>query len=918
MTDRPVQTFLLVPDAGAARRARRLLAERGASSGVVVGTFPELLERARRACLVPEPSEDREAAFAAVLAGLEDAFWSGSLAVAPEETATAVRSALIALLSATDPYGGSNGLESGQLPDRPRRHVADLLRLAAALAGRLPGEPGLILDLLQAAREEALNAIRVLCVEGVPALTHWQEALVEKLNGTAGADPAAGAPDPVLDGILREVLAPANGTGPGALGLLQSRLFSAGGARAEPDRSVQWIGVRDFLQEAEVAAGMAQAMLAEEPSFRPADIGLLVPDSFEYSVAVEDAFRLGGLALSGLPAERWRRDLGREAVFHFLYCRQKPAPAMALAVCLGSPLMPWSRETGARLAQAVMDGDYRLLSPQEADRPAREMLDLLREDDSVPATLAEALEAFAALLRGGEELADHLEQARAAVAALRATLGTAAEIDWAALRRAVTPGFLATGEAPDFNLEGVTVWRESQEPWRPVRRLIVLGFAQGRYPSTGGSDPVFAAGDIEAIRERTGLPLEPPAEALARRRLRFRRQLGAVTGSVTFLVPRRDPVGDALAPSESLVFMHQLFAGVETPGELIIELDAAGERELARHLAVAAPAPPSPPRSILVEDLRFGRDLLALRTDREGGLKPESPSSLETLMVSQLAWLLRRLGAEPLLWAPESTDALLLGTLAHAVFEGLFRPDAPLPAREAIPGRVERLLEEVARRLAPFLRAPRWQVERSHFLAETIRAAQDWREVLVGLGAEILASEAWLQGTWSGIPIHGQTDLVLGLPGNRLLVVDYKRSKSKSRLPRMEKGYDSQASLYRAMLESGGPKAEESGALAERLRAGAATGIVYYMLNDQACLSDTLLPEAGSIPGWRTLDNDVAEAAMALIRRRLEEVRAGELWLNREGDAEFFEKEAGITPYALEASPLVGLFILPGDAVEAQ
>ena len=86
--------------------------------------------------------------------------------------------------------------------------------------------------------------------------------------------------------------------------------------------------------------------------------------SFEYAVAVEDAFRLGGLALSGLPVERWRRDLGREAVFHFLYCRQKPAPAMAIAVCLSSPLMPWSAESGAELAQTVMDGDYELKPPK--------------------------------------------------------------------------------------------------------------------------------------------------------------------------------------------------------------------------------------------------------------------------------------------------------------------------------------------------------------------------------------------------------------------------------------------------------------------------------------------------------------------------------------------------------------------------
>ena len=36
--------------------------------------------------------------------------------------------------------------------------------------------------------------------------------------------------------------------------------------------------------------------------------------------------------------------------------------------------------------------------------------------------------------------------------------------------------------------------------------------------------------------------------------------------------------------------------------------------------------------------------------------------------------------------------------------------------------------------------------------------------------------------------------------------------------------------------------------------------------------------------------------------------------LNREGDTAFFEKQAGIKPYALADSPLIGLFTLPGEA----
>ncbi len=49
----------------------------------------------------------------------------------------------------------------------------------------------------------------------------------------------------------------------------------------------------------------------------------------------------------------------------------------------------------------------------------------------------------------------------------------------------------------------------------------------------------------------------------------------------------------------------------------------------------------------------------------------------------------------------------------------------------------------------------------------------------------------------------------VNVPGQRLLVVDYKRSKSTKRRVQMDKGFDSQASLYRAMIESGGPKSQK-------------------------------------------------------------------------------------------------------------
>jgi len=910
--------FLLVPDGSAARRVRRLVVEQGARSGVVVGSWPELMDWARRAYLVSIPDGQFEDRFRTALAALTDAFWSESLEVALVETGQAVLSALTEVLSATDPFGDIATVEIERLPERPRRHFADLRRLVLTLGRCLPDELVVIRDLLAADSGVVLQTLRVLHVEGVPALSRWQAAVVERLNRDAPAEAGGAVLDEVLLKVLGHVLGDgAARTASGTLGALQSRLFRPLERKAALDGSVQWLGVRDFLQEAEVAAGMAQTLLAEHRDLRPADIGILMPDAFEYAVALEDAFRLGGLALSGLPAERWRRDLGREAVFHFLYCRQKPAPAMAIAVCLSSPLMPWTAALGAVFAQTVMEGDYELEPPRDADRPTRAMLALLREGDSEPASLSAALRAFGDLLRAPDVLYGHLVQAQAAVEELCAALTGADSIDWTALRRRAGPRLLTSGAAPDFNLEGVTVWRESQEPWRAVRHLIVLGFSQGQYPSPLGGNSVFAAGDVEALRVVTGLPLATPTEVLARRRDRFRRQLGAAAMSATLLVPRRDYAGAPQAPSESLVFMHQLVDGPESADGLIIELDASDERRRARYLALTEAAAPQPPRALVAADLQFGRDLLALRADAAGQPKPESPSGLETLMVSRLAWLLRRLNAEPLGWAPESTDPMLLGTLAHGVFEALFGPGVPLPAREAIPERVEALVEEVLRRRAPFLRSAQWKVERRHFTAQTIKAGQVWRNMIEQLGAEVLASEAWLAGSWSGIAIHGQTDLILGLPGAQLLVVDYKRSKSDKRLVQMQKGYDSQASLYRAMLQSGGPKGATDGALVARIRAATQTGVVYYLMNDQVVLSDVALPGVSAIPGWRTVDSDIAAQALALIQQRIGEVRRGAVCLNRDSDARSWEKQTGIKPYALDNSPLISLFTLADEPVDA-
>lgn len=907
--DMPVIHFSLVADAGAARRLRRTVASRGARTGWLAGTWRELVDLAMHAYVIPPDQADWSARFQQLLRDLPDSFWSASLAVAPEETSATVFDALVSILASTDPAEPLVWGDLSSLPPRAARHLNDLAALAKALDGRWPPELAAIQSLLGVDAVDALHVIQVELLDGQPELSRWQKALVAKLN--RDADMAA----PNLRGmgaageVQSPVDAPSGDSKPDtALGHLQRALFMDTSGRVALDASLQWLAVRDFLQEAEVAVGMIQEWLAADPSLTAADIGVLLPDSFEYTVAVDDAFRLAGLLASGLAADWWRRDLGMEWLFHFLYCRQKPAPAMALAVCLSSPLMPWSREIGAGLAQQVMDGDFRLDPAHVHGRPAQRMMALIRDGDRDPQSLREVLREIPGLLNRDERVSGHRERLEAGLQTLDGLLASAVELDWSALRRAVRPRVIRSDTSADFNQEGVTIWSESQEPWRPVRHLLVLGFARGAYPSREGAGAVFSESDLEALRIGLGLPVDTPARQVARRRGLLRRQLGAVSDSVSFLAPRRDASGGSQGPSESLVFMGQLFEGVDEAEALLCELDTADGQARARGIALAPPAEPQPPRPLAAEDMEFGQDLVMLRKDSMGNTRPESPSSLELLMVSPLAWLLRRLGAEPTLWAPEGADAALLGTIAHRVLELTFRAGRAIPSETEIASALEGQVDEVLRTLAPTMRGVQWQMEMRRFREALLTAAVQWRDILLRLDAEILGNERWLQGSWSGISIHGQTDQILGLPGGRLLVVDYKRSKSTSRAPRMEKGYDCQTNLYRVMLETGGLKDAGDEALNERLRQARDIGIVYYLLNDQVALSDTDLAEAGASPAWRVLGPDVSSRAMEAIRTRLAEVQGGRLVLNRSGDRQWLDKEAGIAPYALDNSPLIDLF----------
>jgi len=898
-----VLQFILVADTSRSRYLRRLLAEDGTHVGVMVGTLTSLINTAKEAYILPSISNDWEHLFHEGLTTIK-AFWSDSYQVAPEETSTIVEQGLVQLITGLPVNSDLKINNIDTLDIRPQNHINDLLALYQSLEKKLDSECELLRQCILADKNLAVRSINVHVDSAVSNLSVWEQALIDKLNADSeGCEPYD------YSKYLNKKLTQEDRN---SLSILQSRLFERIEEPHMLDETVQFVSVRDHIEEAEVAAGMVQQMLEQETALSEKDIGILMPDDFEYTLAIHDSFSRAGLSLSGFSLDEWRRDLAHEAIFHFLYCRQKPAPIMALSVCLSAALMPWSREDGAALAQQVMDGCYNLSAPVSgSSKKSKLILELINEGDDTPASLQNALRQFVDLLDDHGRYSEHIYRARQSIDSLCEMLNGVADIPWKKLRRAATPKYIRDPSDSDFNLEGITVWRENKNPWRQVRYLIVLGFSEGRYPANLRVSPVFSIDDISNINDNCNIQMVTVESIQDARRRLFKQQLSFVSDFATFFIPRLNANGDTQSPSDTTVFISPLFDSFENS---ILEIDIHEHCEKIRYLARTNDLVPVIPRVIEAKDLSFKQNLLEIRKDKEGNPKPESPSGLEKMMISPLAWLFSRLGVESKGWGPEDFAPPIQGTLAHFVFEKLFAPDSELPSEQVINTESQAILDEGILKYAPYLRGLQWKIERENLLNGVIKAAIAWSKTLSSLEAKILGSEQWLKGRFAGIAIHGQADAIVKLEEGQILVVDYKRSSSKSREPRMASGYDSQAYLYIAMLNSKDVLSEENPELFNYLEASPDPGIVYYMLNDQTALTDYTNENTRKIAGWEYVSDDVSSRAISLIRERLKEIESGMVKLNREGDADFFDKEAGINkPYALSVSPLIQLYTLADE-----
>jgi hypothetical protein len=910
--------FLLAPDSPSALKLKRLVAEQGGRTDVIVGSWPELLMQARNSFILPVVTDDWHARLAEGVDAQKDAFWSKSyaavLAQEQKSIVTVIGEHLIMLLEGVGVAGMLEGL--GRLASKPRlqRHVKDFADLHAAMGHILP--PGLlpVREMLQAAPIRMLRSMRVYHVDAWPHLNRWQEALIGHLNATATEPESVG-----LRELLGSAIAMHAGKAGSSLRFMQERLFTLP-PKQELDTTMQWLVVRDYLQEVEVAAGMIQQALREDTTLQFADIAILLPIDQHYSHAVRSVFDLAGLPVSGLQDAYSCRDLGGEAVLNLLLSLDKPAPVLALASLLASPLMPWGKGVGNSLAQKVVELRFDLKEPVGFSTEQCKMLQLIRERVDRPAELKERLMRFPALFNREEAMQEHRLRAEQLCHDLTKLLENTSTVPWPVLIAHAVPEALAASTTSRTTREGIAVFYENAEPWRSPKRLYVLGCFDGHYPLTPAGSIIFTDNDLRMLDDTLGLNLETSKERNGRQRELFKRQTGAATNKITFFVPSRDALGKALSPSASLTFAGALFAGDGGAERLLANLESKEERTTVPGLALADEKAPGRPRELVKEDLSFGLNLLDICPNEDGTAKSETPSRLDTLLVSPLAWLLERLKVKPRTWEPETLSVLTKGTLAHDVFEHLFAAKNKLPGKEGIEQVVPQLLEQAINKKCPFLKRIEWKVEREHLTQDIIKSACQWMEVLKTIDAKVVATEISLQGMLENLPINGNADLLLELCDRQLLVVDYKKSSSSSRQKRMEAGYDLQAELYKTMIQSGG--AQDTSKVdpevlrkLEYFKTAGEIGTLYYLMNDQTALSNTngwLV----NIGGVNEIEKDSSRMAMNDIKSILQKLTEGKIALNTESDEDEFYKKRGLSTYALD-TPLVKLFLKPGAAAEA-
>jgi len=879
--------FMLVPDAQSGATLRDEFAKIGATN-VKVGTFEILLDLLMEYWLLPDFDEKEwktQLTHQAVL--MKNAFWFKSIKVDEKSVIDDLETSLQLLLNTLS-------LETNTLSriekenTRYSRYYNDLCELHEKMKHIFPVSLTKARLWNENSHLKPLEKIYVYA-DSLLDLEVWQEEMIISLKPFNENE---------FSKIYTQAFIAQINTDKDDLRHLQSMLYSSKRSKSIPQiKNLQWLVARDVQQEVEVLAGMVQNTGAK---FN--EIAIVISNDGRYKEFLVQTFKTFNIPLSRAGEIEEYSDIGTQWVFDALQAQEVFAASMVFASLLSSPLMPFSNYQKQYLASIALDnrwrdhrGNIKESILKDLSNKAQGLVKIIirwqeKAEEQRVDTFLEELEEVYSLISYRESTQLHKERFKSSVEDLKVYYESFPEANHRALLNQVQPYALQENSSRESYLNSIHIVHEDDCIIHKVKHLFVLGFNDGHYPRKLEKLGVFSHTNWQLLGKELHLDLDYQEQFYEKAKLAFKRQLQCAEESITFLSSALDMQGSSITSSGSLSDMAFCFYdgnGDFEPEDLLISLEK--ENEIPFFYATNDSVEIKEYRELSSEDLHFSQNIFELRKNSDGTLRPESPSSLEKLMISPLGWFLYRQGLEPQTWDVEELSVAIQGTIAHGVFEDIFSPENPRYDLSDIGTYIEKRIKEEA----PFLTKEYRKLDYEQLKSSILKAADEFKSLLLNTNITVKSTEEQLSGEIFEMPVAGRTDAILKL-GAVQFVVDYKRSGSSGRIKRMESGYDHQLFLYKVMLN-------DDRALT-----------AYYTMNDATLVVDEdIALEDGKNYKIVGIENDCTANASATIEERVSQIINGKLILNCENDDKTWEKRGVTASYTLEGSPIVKLFMKP-------
>jgi hypothetical protein len=874
--------FILTKDSLHASHIRKSLGRKG-RVGIKVGSFNVLLDAMADLWLVPTPDDDWQHELHQQALQMPKAFWANSLQVDKIATLHGISQALLYLLDHC-PLGQE--LECvGELEAKLRqgRYYNDLVNLFCAMNCIRPPQQALAQALFAELHATAIEPINLALQLDVDSMPVWQQQLVQALQSryeiNADLTRLAATLMPSIDMRL-----PIPST--------MARLFSAEDNMGKPE-GLELLSCRDVAEEADVIASVVQQAIDEGMAAN--DIAIICPHTGDYAPWLQSSLGKAGVACFGNEIVTQVVDWQVELI-HDLLALCTVAPPMGLLSVLANPLMPWGRAQGIRYVRLNRTDIKWLAKVADEDQ---QLIALLLNPRSETGLQVQAWLAEIATHMKAEEhwglTAQSMEQHMVAldqVFSLSAELGLSQQI---ANARAQFQGrTLPIQIASIRRLNCVTLVQERDSLPMQFKQVYVMGFNENNYEFTPRSSGPLMRAYLDCKTALGGVGFGTVKLERTAWQAQIKQLFSCASERLIFTLSRCNLFGEAIEPSATLM---DLAAGFQqrknlAPHQLIeARGQALGVNVASQQIRAIRKSSPK------LRDLQFGGNIQSLITVLNGEPRAESPSSLDNLMLSPLAWLLARLNITSNAWEVLSLDVRTQGLAAHRAFELYDKHKDDAWTQKLC----EQLIEQGIIDEAAFLQQPQWQLEKQVLTQEISSALNSFVQWSQTSGWRVQKVEQKLNGHMWEWPIKGFADAILEHPNyDGVMILDYKKSKHKARIDRLNGGYDLQTTIYRSLLDQQGQSVAYTG---------------YYTMNDQTFILDEI-SQGMDAPGITLLTSKLehrvqqSQQATHAIAERFNQIHRGEIQLNQAGDVKEWKKK-GITVYSLEDNALVKRFVKP-------